>query len=341
MTKYIAAFLIALVSLSSSLKTEMLAVLPEVNNANMMDISGSELYIMDNEQIKVYSLKDYRFLRKFGQKGEGPGELLSFPEAPFTMIVHEEKVILNSVYKAIIYDKSGKMIKEVKFAPFWLVEANPIGKNYAATKIKWIARTLNAWTWILDPGMKEIKKIYETDLPSSYKTMKFPIPLLCTFARCAKDRIFIFDQQKDKIKVFDPQGNPLPDIKFPYEPIITTDAFREKVNYAIKTHPVYKHLPPELMKRFYTPDVLPVFRECRVIGDRLYIQTYRQKGDLSEFLFIDFSGKLIKKLFLPGTDRLQLRLNPGSTFAFQNGKYYYLVEDLDEEQWELHVMNVD
>ena len=95
------------------------------------------------------------------------------------------------------------------------------------------------------------------------------------------------------------------------------------------------------MKRFYTPDVLPVFRECRVIGERLYIQTYRQKGDLSEFLFIDFSGKLIKKLFLPGTDRLQLRLNPASTYDFQNGRYYYLVEDLDEEQWELHVMNVD
>ena len=98
MTKHIAVFLIALISLSASLSPKMLAVLPEVNNATMMDISGSELFIMDNVEVLVYSMKDYRLLRKFGKRGEGPGELLTLPDVPFTMTVHDEKIILNSVY---------------------------------------------------------------------------------------------------------------------------------------------------------------------------------------------------------------------------------------------------
>ncbi|MCK4762688.1 MAG: hypothetical protein KAW12_10875 [Candidatus Aminicenantes bacterium] len=340
MTKYTVAFLIALF-LVSSLIPETMAVLPEINNPTMMDISGSELYILDNVQIKVYSLKDYRFLRKFGKRGEGPGELLTTPDAPFTMIVHEEKVLLNSVYKAIVYDKSGKMVREIKIAPSFLVEAVPSGENYVATKFKWVDATATARTLIVDHGFKELKMIYETALPSSYKKRKIVMPPISTFARCTEDRIFVFDQQKDTIKVFDLEGKPLPDIKVPYEEIRTDDAFKKKVADTLAIHPTFKRTPPEFKKMLYTPDVLPVFRDCRVKGDKLYIQTYRQKGDLSEFIFLDFSGKVLKKLFLPGSETLQIRLNPASTFAFKGDMYYYLVDNLDEEQWELNVQKLD
>jgi hypothetical protein len=257
------------------------------------------------------------------------------------MIVKQDKVILNSVYKAIIYDKLGKMRKEAKFTKHMLSEAFPIGENFIATKFKWVDATLTASTFICNPEFKEIKKIYGTALPQSHKKRKFAMPPLCTFARCTGDRIFLFDQQKDTVMVFDSKGNQKSEIKFPHEKIMTDDAFKNKVNDSIKIHPTLRNAPPEFMKLIYTPDVLPVFRDCRVIGDRLYIQTYRQKGDLSEFLIIDFSGKVEKKLFLPGAGRLQIRINPGSTYAFYDGKYYYLVDNINEEQWELHLQKLN
>jgi len=41
----------------------------------MIQVSGDELYVLEGATIYVYSLKDLKLLCKFGQKGEGPGEL--------------------------------------------------------------------------------------------------------------------------------------------------------------------------------------------------------------------------------------------------------------------------
>ena len=342
MTRNMIAFLIVLLSLNIALSPETVAVLPEVNNATMMDISGGEMFIIDDVEVKVYSLKDYRFLRKFGKRGEGPGEMVTFPDTPFTMIVKQDKVILNSVYKAIVYEKSGKMILEAKFSEM-LIEAVPVGDNYITTRFEWVeeTRTARASTFICNAEFKEIKKIYETDLLQSYKTRKFAMPPLGTFVRCAGDRVFLFDQQKDTIKVFDPQGNPKPDITFKCERTKTDDTFKKRVSETLNTHPVLRNTDPRLKRMFYTPDVLPVFRDCRVIADRLYIQTYRQKGEKSEFIIMDFAGNVEKTLYLPVNDRIQIRYNPGSTYAFCDSKYYYLVENIDNEEWELHVQELD
>ncbi len=37
-------------------------------------IDEERIYITQHEEIYIYSLKDYRLIKKFGRKGEGPGE---------------------------------------------------------------------------------------------------------------------------------------------------------------------------------------------------------------------------------------------------------------------------
>ena len=340
MTKYVVAFLIALIPLSISLSPEMVAVLPEVNNATMMDISGGEMFVLDGVEVKVYSLKDYCLKRKFGKRGEGPGELVTTPDTSFTMIVNQDKVILNSVYKAIVYDKSGTMIKEVKFYKY-IIEAVPMGENFIVTKFMWYKYHSAAITSMYSPEFKDIKRIYRTYLLQNYEKKKYAMPPLGTFVRCTSDRIFLFDQQKDTIQVFDTEGNSINEIKFPYERMKSDYAFKKKVNDAVKLHPVLRHADPEFLEMIYTPEVQPLFRDCRVIGDRLYVQTYRLKGEKSEFLIIDFAGKVEKRLFLPVNDRLQIRYNPASIYDFYDGLYYYLKEDIDEEEWELHVQELN
>ncbi|MCK4763711.1 MAG: hypothetical protein KAW12_16035, partial [Candidatus Aminicenantes bacterium] len=297
MTKYIASIIITCLALSSSLSPEKLTVLPELINPTMMDISGSELYILDDVQVLVYSLQDYRLLRKFGKKGEGPGELTNLPDAPFTMVVDKKKMLLNSVYKMIVYEKSGELKKEKKF-PLFLIEAEPIGKNYVLTKFsRKKDGSSTTSTWICNPEFEEVRKIYERNPPNDYGKGKIAIPPLGTFARCADDRIFLFDRQKDfVIKVFDLKGNPLPDIKVPYGEIKTSDSYKKKIEDVLKLHPSFKSARPMFKKMIYIPEVMPVFQDCRVKDGRLYVQTYREKGDLSEFYILDFSGKVLKKI---------------------------------------------
>jgi hypothetical protein len=102
-----------------------------------------------------------------------------------------------------------------------------------------------------------------------------------------------------------------------------------------------KEVQQEYLKRVYTPNILPVFRDSWIIGNQIYIQTYREKQNESEFLILDFSGKIEKRLFLPESTKLSLRINPASTFTFYKGEYYYLSENVDQEEWELHTLQLD
>ena len=164
MTKYIGAFFITLILLNISLSPEMVAVFPDLNNATMMDISGGEMFVLDDVEVKVFSLKDYQFLRKFGKRGEGPGELLTTPDAPFTMIVRQDKVILNSVYKAIVYDKSGKIIKERRFDKF-ILEVVPMGENFIISKFLWDDTEHSvAITCIYSPEIKKYMSIDDMEM---------------------------------------------------------------------------------------------------------------------------------------------------------------------------------
>lgn len=332
---------ILIIFVGVNLFPEKIAEFSDIYRPSMMDISDNEIYILDDFSVKVYSLEDYRFLRKFGKKGEGPGELLSTSDTGATMTVKGEHVFLNSVYKLIVYNKTGEIIKEKKFKDY-LVEAMPINGNYVLTFYKWIDQTAHAITKLTDKNSRVIKELYNVKLPQSHKIKKISIPPLCTYVRTSKDKIFLFDQQKDVIKVFDKKGNPKPDITFKYDKIIATEDFKTKVMDYIVSRPELKKIPEDIkqkyLKRVYTPNVLPVFKNSWIIDNQIYIHTYREKENKSEFLILNFSGKVEKNLFLPCFNEINIRINPGSTFTFYKGKYYYLLENLDQEEWELHAV---
>lgn len=341
MKKFAVNFLVTLALLSASLYPGKLAVLPEINNPSMIDVCGSELFILDGEQVVVYSLKNYRLLNRFGKKGEGPGELITSIDMPLTMKVKGKQVLLNSATKMIVFSKSGKMLREIKTS-FPLIEAQPIGKNYAVTIFKRDKKSSGmASTWIYNQNFKEIKKIYETNVPNDYKKKRIAVPMISTFLRCCNNKIFVFDQQKGfRIKIFNQAGKSLPGIKIPYSKIKTSDAFKKKMMAVLSTYPAYKQASTEWRGMVYIPEYLPVIRNCLIDGKKLYVQTYRMKGELSEFYILDFSGKVLKKVFLPGADGEQVRVNPACTYAIQGNRYYYLLEDIEEEQWELFVKKI-
>lgn len=319
--------------------SEKLSVLAELTNPTIIEIDGEELYVLDDVEVFVYSLQDYSFLRKFGKKGEGPGELLPQPDLPLMMQVRKEDVLLYSFNKMIYFSKTGKMIKEKKI-PFLTFQIIPFGKNYAAAKFNRNNQGGSQVSVLLfNDEFKELKNLYETTLPNDMGKGKIAFPFLTVYIQCSDNQLFVVDQQKDyEIQRFDLEGNRLKTIKKEYQKVKTTEVYKKESLEWMKLQPAYKTLPDVFKKMIYFLEYLPVIKNFLAKNNKIYLHTYKTKKNLSEFFILDVNGTVLETVFLPGAKKERIRPNPAVTYAFKDNKYYYLEENIDEEEWELHMV---
>jgi hypothetical protein len=320
-----------------------LAVLPEVNRPTFIEIDGNKIFILDGVNVKVYSMKDYRFLTMFGKEGQGPGELIPNDEIPIQMQLFESNLLLNSQSKIIFYSKRGEYIKEKK-VPYRWIQIVPLGKNFVLTKtIPEKTGGVALRVTFCDPQLNELKtlvKYRRENADSKRRRITFPPPWI--FLNASPDKIFIIggSERNFVVTVFDQAGNQLETIKMPYQPLKLTDSIKKEVYDWLKSDVRFKTIPEELKKLIYFPDYLPAIRDLKVKDNKLYIQTYKKENNRSEFFIFDFKGILLKKIFLPQSSGDIFKLNTNSTFTIFNNKYYYLVENMEEENWELHMEEI-
>ncbi len=325
-----------------------LAVLPELMKPGNIEIDGDNLYALDGVVVYVYSMKDYRLLTKFGKKGQGPGELVPDDEIPLQMRLVNGNIFLNSQTKIIYYSKEGKILKEKTF-PFTSLQIVPLGKGFAVSRPGFGTNGAFSLNVILyDAQLKPIKTLTSMKDKLSIKR-KIVIPTPYIYLHCANDTLFVTggNQRDFHIEVFDKEGNPLKPIKAPYQRLELTDSFKKELIEWFKTDSRFSSAPVEVFQRLHFLRYLPAIRNVVVSNTtasksgRIYVQTYKQQGSLSEFFVFDFKGNLLKKVFLPPASRYKVKMNHQIAFTFYNNKYYYLVENLDAEEWELHMEEVN
>jgi hypothetical protein len=71
------------------------------------------------------------------------------------------------------------------------------------------------------------------------------------------------------------------------------------------------------------------------------VQTYKKKANESEFFVFDENARLVKQVFLPDESRYKVKMNPDVTFTIKNDSDYYLVENPDNGDWELHMAPIN
>jgi hypothetical protein len=340
MKKVFVIFFMIIILFSSFTAAKKLTVLEELTNPAMMEIDGNELFVLDDVEVHVYSLQDNRFLRKFGKKGEGPGELLPQPDVPVIMKIYSDYILLYVTNKMIYYSKTGEVIKE-KRIPFVTFQILSFGKNYAATKFTRSNQGGSQVTvMILNDEFKELKKLYETELLNDFRKGKIAFPFMDIFLQCTTDQLFIVDQKSElEVLRFDLDGNQLTPIKHSYQRIKVTEEYKKRSWDWLIMQPAFKTAPDEVKRMLYFLEYLPVIRYFHISDNKIYIQTYKTKKALSQFFIMDQKGSILKTVFLPGADKERLRPTPALTYAFKDNKYYYLVDKPDEEEWELHVVD--
>ncbi len=311
---------------ATPLLSKKITELLEVFKPGSIHILGKNMYIADGFSIQVYSLPDMKLVKKFLDKGEGPGQVKFHP----SISIVNDKIVVNSAYKLLIFSPMGDLLSEknIKYENTYI---SPVGNHFIGSEIILDFRKFNHVQYInlYDKDFKAISQLFKGSIgelvpfysgdPSMKQKMEMVRDTVMPFVY--KDKIFIADTSKGFFfSVFDSSGKKLYDIDVPYEKHKVTESYKKK---ALED---FKDAPGQF--EFIFKDYFPAFKHVRFADDKVYLSSYPWRDDRCDITIIDLKGKIIKKA--------AASIHETSLFTVDKDCLYYLVENADEE-WELHM----
>jgi hypothetical protein len=330
--------------------------LTEVFKPDNITISNDKLFIVEGATISVYSLKDLSLKSKFGRKGEGPGELKILPGMYLNRVtVCPEFILVESIDKISFFSIQGKFLNELKKNSMQMMKTTPVGKNFVTEKLMQgkDGTTLITGVLLLNSELKEIKQLYSQKYIQQGRPPSISMQMVMDFAnfRVFNDQIFIErSPQGFFIDVFDSEGNKLRQITMDYKQVKVTDKDKVEIMNKFQEEPTIKMQSKSMggwntfkkIFNFVFSEFYPPIQDFEVTGNKIFIKTFNVNGEKEEILVTDLNGKFLKKLFLPKyeyTTLLSKRMAAIMQVIHQN-KCYYLLENEDNEEWELHRINL-
>ncbi len=325
--------------------------LPDFFNPDSITVDDRHVYITEFPTIYIYSLKDFQLKKKLGRQGEGPQEFNRFA----LLSIHGDYLVVSDRSKVLYYTKDGDYIKEIKARSIMHWGVRPIGNRFVG-KSKIREKNIEFDTAnIYNSNLEKINNIFKT---------KFFFQVEAGGKKCDaieirglqfqvfNDKIFFKRGKHFIIDVFDPSGKILYTIHHEYEKIKISDADKKRYHDYFKTVHPWKRMYESLIKKeIYFSEFFPAIQLFIVADEKIYVLTYKKEKEKSEFVILDLEGKLLKKVFLPfnqsdewfhySLTKLASHYSPHAAFTIKNGKLYQLMENDDEETWELHISEID
>lgn len=336
---------------------EKMGVLSSTAKPDNITIHGNELYIVEGAEIFIYSLKDLKLVRKFGKRGEGPGEMLVIPNRYYNCLhVTDDAIYAESYNKLIIFNKDGSVRQEIKKPNIFIRKTLPVGKNFVVVRgiIDQEKKVIYSAVLICDGQLKELKELYRQEFVQQGLQPPVRIQMVMDFTNIDVDGDKIFIDKSPNgflIDVYDSQGTLLYSIKKNDPRLPVTSSDKEKMLARFKDDPSIKEQSKQaggyaVIEKFFNleyNDVYPSIRRIRVNGGKLYVQTFQVKDGKDLYWIMDTKGKNEKQTWTPGFSNIPLTAELlGATLdTIYNGKLYYLQENIDDEEWELHAEMIE
>lgn len=312
--------------------------LPELIEPKTITIDGNHIYITEMFSIFVYSLNDLKFQKKFGSKGEGPGEFRVNPNRFVTISVLPDSILVDSIGRITYFSKGGKYLKEMKAPLFGGVI--PLGEKFVA----YAPLTENGMRYVL---ISIFKAGQHNKLEKELDLFRFkhfvqrgnvkidPVffvrfPMIYT----SQNKIFIDDGLEGEIFIFDSSGKQVNSIKLKYDKIPLKGKLKDEFIESFKINPEYKRLYERYIDRIELSSYLPKIRDYYVTDNKIYVLTNKRENGKGEFYVYDFNGKLLKHTLVPFKDSDIIEFYP---YTIHDNKIYQMVESEDSEQWELMI----
>jgi hypothetical protein len=248
------------------------------------------------------------------------------------LYLQTDSLVINSAGKVSFYTTDGKFIKEMKVPTGSLVSVfQPFGEKFVgfsttvgddvSTKF-----TLN----IYDSQLTKIKEIYRLPITKRGR-MEFPIISPGFFV--VDNKIVIGGQKEFVINILNAKGDKISSITRDYKLIKVGEDYRKGIYEWLKTNPSTKQAFEFLKNMITFGEDFPAIQVIYVDDQKIYIQTYMKKEENYEFFIYDVNGKFLQRLFLPVTYMNAIMHNPTT---IKDNTLYQLIENEEEENWELH-----
>lgn len=311
---------------------EKIAIFDDIYTPNQFKIRGDSLYIVDGYTIKLFSMKDFKFITQFGKKGEGPGEFKSNPR----IMVFPDNVFVSYIGKILFFSRRGKFIKEKKsprFTFLYKVKENFLSRELRFDRKKGVS---SRQIKVLDYEFNEIKEMQtiENDRRSNIGpgSGKRNLEVIRKRKSIITDGNYIYSFDTNKgfyIEIYDCKGEKINTIVKDIKKIKVTKESKEEVLKVMKQD---KKSWEYIKKNFNIifPEYFPDIRFMLGDNKKLYVATYKTVNSRIELLILDIKGNILKKTFIPKKEH----------FLIHNNKFYYFIDNEDEEVWELHAVDL-
>ncbi len=304
--------------------------LPDVLKPTSIEVDKKQIYITDKQKIHIISLDNYTHKKTFGKSGEGPKE---FKDYAFVNS-QSEQLVIKSSGKLSHFSKNGEFVKEEKLLSVLVRSILPLDKKYVITENALTGKVLAFSVNLYDSKFQKIKTLFlENNPPKIGATYNNT-----TVARVGTDKIYIAGYKKLKIDVFDKKGIKLKPLEKAYDLQEFTEKHKKKFLDSYKSNPVTKDFYQGFKNIASFPEYFPAINTFFAADGKLYVQTFREENDKAEFLIFTEDGELLKTVFLPGV--CEKFMTP-TMYAINNGKLYYLYDNVDAEVWELKAVDID
>lgn len=342
--KRIALAALILLTVHTLVTAEKLAEFDDVFKNPFILMDNKYLYIWDNALLKVniYSRNGFTKKTTFCNHGEGPGEV-NFIN---TVSITDNYVCITSQPRVCFFSKNGEFIKELKgpldaggFIPFM---NHFIGQSYPRSKHTDEKGKIQFS--LFNSNLKKEKDIFLAESRKIVRNGKRKEEVAwifdCTKAVTFDSRLFIASTDMGfYIAVFDPEGNKLYSIDKPYEKRRVTNADKQRIiNSTKKTYSKMEWEEYNARFDIWFPDYFPAFANFTVQDEKIYIFSYPEARKQEAFMF-DLTGNLLKQRRLEVKEPLHC-ITYGK-FAVRSGRLYFLDENEETGNWELHAEKIE
>lgn len=312
--------------------------LPNLEKPDSITADGDRIYITDRGGILIYSLKDLRFVRKFGRLGEGPKEFRIAARANLglQLYVGPDYLMVNSIGKLSYFKRNGDFIREMQSRSVQTFK--PLGDKYVGYEQETVDDILYLGIRLYGADFEVEKEIYRKEWYAQLKKNFNPMHLAIGMGRRALyytqgNRLYV-EGENGEICVFDGAGKRLHTITHNYGKVPITRAHKDEVLKRLgKRGPGLYRLAKQRGKY---PEFFPP-RFFTVANQKVYVLTYEQEDGKSAFYAFDDGGKFMERVMAPFGESDFLNHYPYSIF---NGKLYQVVENEETEEWDLMVYDL-
>jgi len=332
MIKYLFSIFVIILLFLTKIYPDYIIPVPEIVKPSGIAVSESRIYISEEAKVNIYSLKDHKFIKKFGNKGEGPKEFVGFPELGVRIEVLKDRLMVNSLGKISFFTKDGTYIKEVRTGK--QVSLKYIDENYIGHSSSTKGKIRYRYLTIYNSKFKKIKDLIEWK--STVQEAKSEIDLAPEYTgfHIMGDKIYAAPNSKFAINIFNKNGIRTGSISYSYSRLKIEESYKNNVMNFFKSDRRWKKYFKLIKRRGKFKTYFPAIKMFLVDKMGIYVQTYKRYKNKSEFIIFDLNGKFIKKVFAPFTD--SRGINIVTIHTIKNGKMYQLVENEDDD-WEIRV----